>query len=990
MQSLPRFRAPPRKNAFSLFCVLVIMFLLLSTALAMMKISAREMELSRGGLHRQIAENAARSATRIALANLQYLAGADSVATSKNSASPEGEREWACVWGAKNPPPFLPEDSMLPERAPLVARGGNFLGNEIFYAKNPADGRKKIALPWEYLDENTRMTYYVIDESQKAPLSRVESANLRSVFPEAELQEIRQISRAELGFRLAFPNAATNSAQFRESLTRAVYDEGFFHASFPQDDPVGHAFAAESFGVLADWKNCKLKSDLSDSDFSDEIFPSDFLRGGSVAATWSDAKKSVKERASPVSIAPAETHGIFRFKEELFPLIVELRLHIGFFNARTDGQHRARFHVSAKLWNPYSFPLLGHGDGNIGLLDFSSMPPAEVRNLDTGTAFSFSFSDFPLGRFGLVSQTESDKTFNAYCKIFDTSDQGFGGSGKAALAGLHGGEVFLGVFPNPAGQPEGLSRITGGATWKYQKNDTSKPPSGTVDGRWFQPSHRIQISAAPSILPGAFLFRRYAGNLPQKINPRDYSEAFWGFENLRVPGFRFEMSGAQYNREKAGAYAIEEASAVYRIRLKTEDSAAMEKFFARVDPRSGVLDFDIPEIADAFEISVFTGADAAALANSESVPAETYFFDAYKNEHRSDTRDAFACVPFFDKPLREHLSTGTVRYFCAEEKVAHALGAKSAPEEKSMNEILDRYFFSGKSSGKNARFVDPREEALADFRFAGTASANEKPAARGVALPGTAAEKLLLRGAFNVNCADEIAWAAVLSGDFSAWKMRRADGVADSQNSSEKDLRNVFFTRPFSAGEIFTGGLSRGFSDAELSALDKRSRERILLAQGFRALEDSRVKALAGALAKRIRERIDVEKKPFRTLAEFADSGVLATAIEDAGVNVLGGEKIPAWMPGFLSQSDVFQTLAPGFVPRGDTFRIIARAESLSPFSREVRASAVAEMRVQRMPEFFDPRARPGASADELSAVNKALGRRFKITGFRLLSHDEM
>ena len=98
-------------------------------------------------------------------------------------------------------------------------------------------------------------------------------------------------------------------------------------------------------------------------------------------------------------------------------------------------------------------------------------------------------------------------------------------------------------------------------------------------------------------------------------------------------------------------------------------------------------------------------------------------------------------------------------------------------------------------------------------------------------------------------------------------------------------------------------------------------------------------------------------------------------------------------MPGYLMQQDIVQAFSPAMTVRSDTFLIRTYGECVNPVTGEIQAKAWAEAVVQRVPDFVDSTSDPNpetAIASLNSDVNKNLGRRFKVVGFRWLSSNEL
>jgi len=159
---------------------------------------------------------------------------------------------------------------------------------------------------------------------------------------------------------------------------------------------------------------------------------------------------------------------------------------------------------------------------------------------------------------------------------------------------------------------------------------------------------------------------------------------------------------------------------------------------------------------------------------------------------------------------------------------------------------------------------------------------------------------------------------------------------------------------------------------------------------------DAAIRTLADAL----RNRILTRGRPFASLQDFVNSGLLQAAIDDAGLNTgaafctdIGGP--PArYSPDFLTQAVVLQTVAPVLAARSDTFTIRAYGEVVNPALAATEPGAIAgrawcEAVVQRLPEYVDPAEAPGLSPPS-RAENRLFGRRFRVVAFRWLTADDI
>ena len=124
--------------------------------------------------------------------------------------------------------------------------------------------------------------------------------------------------------------------------------------------------------------------------------------------------------------------------------------------------------------------------------------------------------------------------------------------------------------------------------------------------------------------------------------------------------------------------------------------------------------------------------------------------------------------------------------------------------------------------------------------------------------------------------------------------------------------------------------------------------------------------------------------------------------------------------PTYLMQQDLLARLGSFLTVRSDTFKIRAYGEVRNPISGIVEAKAWCEMTIQRVPDYIDQTVEnqeawriydrefevgnntynsnpyssevpmDGLVSSELSDLNKTLGRRFKVVGFRWLAENEI
>jgi hypothetical protein len=243
------------------------------------------------------------------------------------------------------------------------------------------------------------------------------------------------------------------------------------------------------------------------------------------------------------------------------------------------------------------------------------------------------------------------------------------------------------------------------------------------------------------------------------------------------------------------------------------------------------------------------------------------------------------------------------------------------------------------------------------------------------------ASHLTVDGAFNVNSTDVDAWTAVLAG------LRGEKFEVEGGSSPSSELTG------FPRFRYPTGNANDNWN-------------------GFRTLNDPQVRSFAENLVKEIRLR-----GPFLSLAEFVNRrveesglgrcGAIQAAIDagklndstkqaafstanypaDAKNNIIADTGVG--IPGYLTQADVLQSLAPVITCRSDTFTIRGYGEAKDAAGK-VLARSWCEAVVQRTPDFVDATNAPDAAIGSITAINQTFGRRFEIISFRRIANAEI
>lgn len=336
--------------------------------------------------------------------------------------------------------------------------------------------------------------------------------------------------------------------------------------------------------------------------------------------------------------------------------------------------------------------------------------------------------------------------------------------------------------------------------------------------------------------------------------------------------------------------------------------------------------------------------------------------------------------------------------------------------------LFDSTFFSTASdAGAFSQFLlDPESRPLINSRLRPLAEQADEATLQGFATLPQAYEEsaalLMMDGAFNINSTSVNAWSAFLTG-MNNENIPLMTALTDSElGELPNPDRQAVTSRYLTPIEETLGQNLDAFGGEE----ERRAWT------GNRRLTPQEIQTLAAAIVQEVQLR-----GPFQSLAEFVNRraensdlgtvGALQAAIDRSGINsdALNDRTIqigpsspgqnstqnpraaegPATVgtPGYLTQGDLLQALAPTITPRSDTFRIRSYGASTDRQGRVV-AEAWCEAVVQRLPEYVDaasneatdhPSRDPNNASFELSVVNERFGRRFRVVSFRWLNTAE-
>ncbi|AKC81674.1 hypothetical protein IMCC26134_00775 [Verrucomicrobia bacterium IMCC26134] len=429
----------------------------------------------------------------------------------------------------------------------------------------------------------------------------------------------------------------------------------------------------------------------------------------------------------------------------------------------------------------------------------------------------------------------------------------------------------------------------------------------------------------------------------------------------------------------------------YYFRLRDTDNNANSNWLNKIDPRG-------PQLA--YSASNFATLNLNALQQ----------FDAVANYLlRNDTHSSPAQVALFDIPRQEVLGVGAFQHLVySVGGASYKIGSSSAG---AGNGLFDQYFFSSvpRAGGTwNPKVGDVMANTSMVVFDPAVHSDTTKAALKTALQSQNSPEYLLLRDAFNINSTSIAAWRSILGGALPTLADPAATLVADQDDyvwdgtagvvqmkanwryfdgttDKTEPVRNVFFRLPQTATNIGADYLSlRG----DLTGNNKTNQRTATYRVGLRELTKEQVDGMAGDVVKHLK----LLAKPFASVKEFIDAGILQNAI-DSQVSINEPTltvPIPKYSPGYLTQADILQLIGHRLVARSDTFTIRAYGDVVNPVSGAVEARAWVEATVQRTPVKHPTSATPGNNMKTTGSAAGNFGRQFKVISMRWLGSDEI
>ncbi len=651
------------------------------------------------------------------------------------------------------------------------------------------------------------------------------------------------------------------------------------------------------------------------------------------------------------------------------PIPSEIVLWFGFFHTFSDARIRSRFHVEMEFWNPYSRPLRFPNDssGNRDRafqIEFENLPRVTIEDTNGIAPILTNSLDEMFAQSGGSFNT---RPINSWVEIEpDVSD---------GTPGLKPGQIYQVLEPGPS-QPQGLARdfvnFASDSTLLWSGNQNQRPDDDAII--------RIELEQQE---PVNIIIREWAGDGNGKVVAEIRNLPF---ENVEIEkGFRAGPN--PFSRSTSGSYTRDDYILAFHVRLASDenDPGALEHLLSTLDLRSGekiVLDYE----------AVFTAADGSEKQMSSIIESVSWNPAVAQQEDGNifSNLDLLAGEPnlnrvhgpnenpiiVYDLPQRNAGGVGVFRFLPFRDRPAFSLGA---PWGEAVNALFDNFYFA------------PTDETSGFQRSHWLIAAGNEDIGGNASNDASDPAFFFVEGGFNINSTSPEAWAAFLGSNI--------------RSVSEGPVAAGFFHAPFeAAAQIATPELGKSLPaswlyDAGQSLPEGPTSYNIL---GRRVANDQ-VAAMGNLIAALVTERVESNGgRPFYSVSEFINSGIMQRAIDSAHDNARFGElglsadliaehpinpsQIFPYSHGFLSQANIIAKVGDRMVARSDTFTIRSYGNYQNPLTGNVESEAYVEAVVQRTSGKVNPE--DDVLLGDLS--DNSFGRKFKVISVRWLNKADI
>lgn len=459
----------------------------------------------------------------------------------------------------------------------------------------------------------------------------------------------------------------------------------------------------------------------------------------------------------------------------------------------------------------------------------------------------------------------------------------------------------------------------------------------------------------------------------------------------------------------------------FRLNDEVDYSAGTEKWLERSDPRGPVLNQDTT--------GVNTYSIAPILATVGAPQLDTAPQLLYNEKHVPPGKTVL-----FDVPRQEILGVAALRALAYSPPAgnpnasAYLIGAPNTTAV-AYNNVFEDYFVSSvpRSNAWSPKTNAPlANTAITVYDIAANGNTSDANLLSKLQSE-TSAEYLLVRDTLNVNSTSVAAWRAILGGAssmvYNSTKANTSESLAwdtatdqmsldwsyyDGTGTKNAEIKNVFFRFPHTAtniGEDYFTLPSAGLR-SDLLGANEGNRDNAAFRLGLRELSRDQVASLAQQVVNRIKTPPGGSTRPFTSVTQFIDEGVLKYAIDNAAPSINRPNAaptitsdIPSSAPAYLTQGDILELIGHRLVARSDTFIIrtygdVNEPDALGAGKAKVTARVWLEATVQRIPQKHPTADDPN---DNMKPTFKGtgtevgnFGRQFKVIKMRWLRPEDV
>ena len=956
-------RVPRAQHGFALVLALttmsfVLLLLLLMTTLVKVETGASAQQLSQ----LQARQNALLG-LMIALGDLQKHVGPDQRVTARAEilgtlANDDPRRFWIGAWDTRD---MNARPRWLVSGLDTDPEGSDtdltILGTETLGQSNPESFVEvpAVGIP------GGRIAWWVSDESNKVNLTSSVRYNTPDLTAMGQANRLNQIRPNRFRFETQIAALDNNSTSditpdLIETLNQTL---GFKQLALvaginPSDLNLGyHNLTTLSYSVLSDTHNGGLRRDLSAPNFTDAnspipLTPDFFDKLNRRLLKSEDAVefRGIRQDA-PESITTGEV-------VDFAPLVfTEIGIYFGVFRYTGSASNDLKLHVTfrADVWNPYATSLYFSPAGNTDIfIRVEGLPEVEAfwetgrGRVDSGNGqFSFNLEDFSYRR------------------------------NNAPSGPRHGiSEIPLDIFG--ALLPGEVRTIAQRFTDDLNVTMTDPTSNNYTDDfiRLVAPGTELTITIEDS-----------NGNMVKQfvdIPFEGFDTLLFGERNLR-PAINANSNPLYANYQAVFHFKFADETTPF-----PDTGSDMERWSEEFDVRT--ITYDFASESNILEMILLTENPGFASV-SENVFSERpeLFFGGNGGSERSFYR-------FFDFASLAPVSVGHIGNFKFQGIRPQSIGNTWGDQ---MNRIFDQWYFSapinsvfaegndveGNNDDSNPLTLPDQEHIKSlNHRITRLPKVDDLIFAQ-KSESVDSAEVYLLRGGFNLNSTSIPAWISVLSANnLYDWSYRRNESVAEIIRPR---VTNGLFRFSFLADRTFIHPSQSFATYPNITNTQRSSWYRLgwqpdwarAYTVGMREIRDVEIQQLAEEIVSRLKDN----GRPFSSIAEMINSGIIQNAINSTTINTVSGESydesplmdtFPRGSASYLSQADVFNHLGSFSFVRGDTFVVRGFGEVSDPINGQAVANAFCEVVVQRIPKEQD---------------NNNFGRQFKIHSFRWLEN---